>query len=211
MRPRAKRAKSTAPGDGARRDAVESNTRERILASATRLFAEQGFDGASMPAIAKASGITAGAIYKHFESKGELLLEVVMRSFLSSPMFANSSERGNDASALPHLAAAYTEPSMKLVRQLSIEVHQAVNRDEKVKQVLSLSNRAAIDQISAGVAQAQREGKIDQKLNPEFVARVFCTFIMGLVHMDTLLPELVGDPAWHEFVRERSENLLGVR
>lgn len=211
MRPRAKRAKSTAPGDGARRDAGESNTRERILASATRLFAEQGFDGASMPAIAKASGITAGAIYKHFESKGDLLLEVVMRSFLSSPMFANRSERGNDATALAHLAAAYTEPSMKLVRQLSIEVHQAVNRDEKVKQVLSLSNRAAIDQISTGVTKAQREGKIDPKLNPEFVARVFCIFIMGLVHMDTLLPELVGDNGWHEFVRERSETLLGVR
>ena len=211
MRPRAKRAKSTAPGDGARRDALESTTRERILASATRLFAEQGFDGASMPAIAKASGITAGAIYKHFESKGDLLLEVVMRSFLSNPLFARSSDRGNEVTALAHMAAAYTEPSMKLVRQLSIEVHQAVNRDAKVKQVLSLSNLAAIDQITRGVTQAQREGRIDSKLNPAFVARVFCIFIMGLVHMDTLLPEQVGDPAWHEFVRERTESLLGVR
>ena len=211
IRPRAKRTKSTAPGDGARREAVESNTRERILASATRLFAEQGFDGASMPAIAKASGITAGAIYKHFESKGDLLLEVVMRSFLSNPMFANSSELGSDANGLAHLAAAYTEPSMKLVRQLSIEVHLAVNRDEKVKQVLSLSNRAAIEQICVRIAQAQREGRIDSKLNPAYVARLFCIFIMGLVHMDTLLPELIGDPAWHEFVRDRSEALLGLR
>lgn len=163
-----------------------------------------------MPAIAKASGITAGAIYKHFESKGELLLEVVMRSFLSSPLFARSSEQGNDATRLAHLAAAYTEPSMKLMRQLSIEVHLAVNRDAKVKQLLSQSDRAMVDQITANIARAQREGKLDSRLNPEFVARVFCIFIMGLVHMDTLLPDLVGDPAWHEFVRERAESLLGV-
>ena len=40
-----------------------------------------------MPAIARSSGITAGAIYKHFKSKGELLLEVVKRSFESTPLF----------------------------------------------------------------------------------------------------------------------------
>ena len=210
------RAKSRLSGkrvtgtNGPRRDALESTTRERILASATRLFAERGFDGASMPAIAKASGITAGAIYKHFESKGELLLEVVMRSFLSAPLFAHGSERENDATALTRLAAAYTESGMKLVRQLSIEVHLAVNRDAKVKEVLSRSDNALIDQIAVGIAQAQREGKLDRSLNPDYVARIFCVFIMGLVHMDTLLPDLVGDEGWREFVRERTARLIGV-
>src|SRR5579864_8626546 len=66
-----------------RRSREQKTTRERILASAERLFAERGFEGVSMPAIAKASGVTAGAIYKHFESKADLLFEVV-RSALSS-------------------------------------------------------------------------------------------------------------------------------
>jgi AcrR family transcriptional regulator len=188
-----------------------ASTRERILASATRLFAELGFAGASMPAIAKAAGITAGAIYKHFESKGELLLEVVVRSFLSIPLFAQSSERENDASALPHLAAAYTEPDLKLVRQLSIEVHAAAARDAKVRQVLLQSNRHVMDHMAIGIAAAQKAGKLDPSLNPDFVSRAFSIFIMGLVHMDTLLPELVGDPAWREFIRERVANLLGGR
>src|SRR5580704_12367456 len=80
-------------------EAIES-TRERILASAAKLFAEHGFEGASMPAIAKASGITAGAIYKHFRSKGALLLEVVKRSFESTPLFMQNSA-GATATALP--------------------------------------------------------------------------------------------------------------
>src|SRR5579862_4425028 len=107
-------------GVNQRRDAIES-TRERILASAARLFAENGFERSSMPAIAKASGITAGAIYKHFRSKGELLLEVVKRSFASTPLFMQNTTAGNDAAALPLLASLYTEPALKPVRQLSIE------------------------------------------------------------------------------------------
>jgi Bacterial regulatory proteins, tetR family len=51
-------------------------TRERILNAAAQLFAEHGFTGASMPAIAQLSGITAGAIYRHFASKEELQLGI---------------------------------------------------------------------------------------------------------------------------------------
>ena len=206
-----KRDKSGSAANARNHDALEATTRERILASATRLFAEKGFDGASMPAIAKASGITAGAIYKHFEGKGELLLEVLRRSFLSSPLFAHSSEHGNDATAWARLAAAYTEPALKLVRQLSIEVHSAAARDAKVRHVLSKSNRLAMAQISASIASAQKAGKLDPMLDPDHVARGFCILIMGLIHMDTLLPDLVGDGSWREFIRERAALLIGVR
>ena len=62
------------------KSAAVEPTRERILNAAAQLFAEHGFTGASMPAIAAQSGITAGAIYRHFASKAELLLEVVKRA-----------------------------------------------------------------------------------------------------------------------------------
>jgi AcrR family transcriptional regulator len=190
-------------------DASES-TRERILASAARLFAEHGFDGSSMPAIAKASGITAGAIYKHFKSKGALLLEVVKRSFESTPLFIQNSDGGR-ATALPRLASIYTEPELKLVRQLSIEVHSAASKDAEVRNVLALSNEAAIQHIRETVALAQRQGQLDPKLNPDFSARLFCVFVMGLLHMDTLLPGLIGDRSWRDFVHERVATLIGVR
>ena len=34
---------------------------------------------------------------------------------------------------------------------------------------------------------------------------------MGLLHMDTLLPNLIGDQAWRDFVRERVATLIGAR
>jgi len=206
-----KRDKSGFAGANRNHDVGEATTRERILASATRLFAEKGYEGASMPAIAKASGITAGAIYKHFEGKGELLLEVVRRSFLSNPLFAHGFERGSEATALAHQAAGYTEPALKLVRQLSIEVHSAAARDAKIRQVLSKSDRLLMGRISASIASAQKAGKLDPTPDPDYVARVFCILMMGLIHMDTLLPDLVGDGSWREFIRERAALLIGVR
>src|SRR5215469_9214697 len=152
------RAKSGSAANERHHDALEATTRERILASATRLFAEKGFEGASMPAIAKASGITAGAIYKHFEGKGELLYEVVTRSFLSSPLFAHSSARGSNVTALAHQAAAFTEPALKLLRQLSIEVRSAAVRDAKVRQLVTKSDRLAMRGISSIIASAQKAG-----------------------------------------------------
>jgi AcrR family transcriptional regulator len=205
-----KTSRATARLRRQRPDAVES-TRERILNSAARLFAEQGFESASMPDIATASGITAGAIYKHFESKGELLLEVVKRSFQSIPLFAQGSAHGKDATALPLLAAAYTEPELKLVRQLSIEVHSAACKDAKVNRVLSRSDRAAIEHIRESVASGQRAGSLDSSLDPGFAACAFCIFIMGLTHMDTLLPDLVGNRAWRAFVRDQTAALIGMR
>lgn len=47
-------------------------TRRKILDSATAVFLECGYEGASMRQIAARAGITAGAIYKHFSGKEEM-------------------------------------------------------------------------------------------------------------------------------------------
>ncbi len=187
-----------------------ASTRERILTSATRFFAEQGFASTSMPAIAKASGVTAGAIYKHFKSKADLLFEVTRRALASIPFFVQASQRQHDAASLPSLAAVYTEPELKLVRQLSIEVHSAATKDAKVKRVVSASNEVAVQWASGLIAAAQRAGKLDPKLNPVFAAHAYGVFIMGLTHMETVAPHLVGDPAWREFVSDRIAALIGL-
>lgn len=51
-----------------------------ILDAAQRIFATRGFEGASISEIAQAVGISEGAIYRHYQSKRHLLLEV-LKSF----------------------------------------------------------------------------------------------------------------------------------
>jgi TetR/AcrR family transcriptional repressor of nem operon len=57
---------------------------EQILNEAARLFRERGFAGAGVAEIMKAAGLTHGAFYAHFPSKGELAAEAVARAFAQS-------------------------------------------------------------------------------------------------------------------------------
>ena len=51
-------------------------TRQHILDVALRLFSQQGVSSTSLAAIAKAAGVTRGAIYWHFKNKSDLFNEI---------------------------------------------------------------------------------------------------------------------------------------
>jgi len=55
--------------------------REVIAGAAAVLFAERGYRGASIEAIARASGVTPPVVYEHFESKRGLYRELLERHF----------------------------------------------------------------------------------------------------------------------------------
>jgi AcrR family transcriptional regulator len=61
------------PRTGRRPGAAGTETREAIRAAARRLFAERGFEGASMRAIAAEAGVDAALITHFFGSKANLL------------------------------------------------------------------------------------------------------------------------------------------
>ena len=177
-------------------------TRARILEAAERLFAERGFSNVSMPVLAKACGITAGAIYKHFESKEQLFFEVVGRAVQAAPV---SGPTGGDdaASSFGEKVAGYTTRRLKLVRQLAVEVHYAAAKDVKVRRLLRQVVDRQIGELAALLAAAQASGELAGGPDPHLLASAIMTFVMGLMHMETLTPQLVGDPAWRDFVRGR--------
>jgi AcrR family transcriptional regulator len=55
----------------------DTRTRERILKAAASLFHRRGFEATGMSDIADAVGIQKSSLYHHFESKQELLFEIL--------------------------------------------------------------------------------------------------------------------------------------
>jgi AcrR family transcriptional regulator len=51
--------------------------RRRILAAAQERFIESGFHSASMAEIAESAGVSAGLIYRYFENKNAIILEII--------------------------------------------------------------------------------------------------------------------------------------
>src|SRR5690242_8785380 len=54
-----------------------AETRERLLAAAADAFAERGYDGTRVADIAAAAGVSNGALYAHFTSKADLLVDAL--------------------------------------------------------------------------------------------------------------------------------------
>ena len=68
--------------------AGESDARDRILAAAIEEFAESGYDGATMRAIAARAGVDSALVHHHFGTKADLFGEAIgapMRPDLAIP------------------------------------------------------------------------------------------------------------------------------
>ncbi|MDT3381186.1 helix-turn-helix domain-containing protein [Labrys neptuniae] len=54
-----------------------AENRRRILDAASRLFRDKGFDAVSVAEVMKATGLTRGGFYGHFDSKDDLIAQTL--------------------------------------------------------------------------------------------------------------------------------------
>jgi len=96
-----------------RRDAAA--TREALLAAGTELFAEHGYDGVPVAAIAHRAGVNKAMINYHFGGKRQLYLAIVSATFAEI------------VASVERLAEA-PRPAPELLRELIAVVSDAVTR-----------------------------------------------------------------------------------
>lgn len=60
---------------------MSDQQREKILTCACDLYLQDGLDGFSMRKLARAVGVTAPALYRHYESKERVLVDVVGEAY----------------------------------------------------------------------------------------------------------------------------------
>src|SRR5205085_4395008 len=100
--------------------AARGERRERILASATSLFEENGFHGAGIDDIAAAAGVTGPAIYRHFKNKDAVLVALfdTLAGRLNGILEAVAAHEGRDAIETlvrHHVRMAFEEQALIVV------------------------------------------------------------------------------------------------
>lgn len=186
-------------------------SRDRLLDAAAELFARHGFDATPVDAIAARAGLTVGALYRHFDTKGALLLDVIRRALTSLPIARHMRGDSGRAELLPQMVALYMAPDSRRLRRLVIELHTAASRKQGVARLFrEFSERMARDtrtRIEAG----RRDGTLNSTQDPDLSARLLMVLIAGLAHVDTLYPALPANPAWRDFVLQNVAALLGLK
>ncbi len=94
-----------------------ADQRERILDCACRLCLDEGLDGFSMRRLARAVGVTAPALYRHYGSKEEVLLEVVNEAYrLHMEYLSRALEGGTALERFRMAGAAYLDFALEQPR-----------------------------------------------------------------------------------------------
>jgi len=73
--------------------------RDEILTSACDLFLDRGIEGFSMRGLARSVGVTAPALYRHFEGKEDVLLAVVGEAYKVFYRYLHRALRGESPAA----------------------------------------------------------------------------------------------------------------
>jgi AcrR family transcriptional regulator len=71
------RPHARAAGRSERRRLPAARRRETLIAAASELFAQHGFDHVSLDAVAERAGVTKVIVYRHFASKKDLYLQLL--------------------------------------------------------------------------------------------------------------------------------------
>lgn len=126
-------------------------TRARLLRAAADLFLAGGYEAVSINDVADRAGLTRAGLYRHFRSKGQLLVEVIRwkyREFEQTPAFLKAIADPNSAASLLWNEDGYD------VRLLVTDAAAAARHDPEV-----LAGMSALDAARREAVTRRLEGR----------------------------------------------------
>ena len=169
---------SSSPADAAegetprlnRRQTAKVRTRQKVLDAARQLFAERGYEPATIRDIAKGAGMSTGAVFANFQDKAELFEAVLATDMVKL------------ADTLKAAAAAETTVRGRLLAALTAGYHSSLEQLPLVQAVVARSwfqpvaaemrSREAIKPLVSVVTDALQAGVADRELRQDADVRL---------------------------------------
>jgi AcrR family transcriptional regulator len=157
------------------------DARHRILDAALRMFLARGFAAASMEGIAREAGVAKLTLYRHFESKQALFVEVARRAQLSvRERLGTMVDRGRPLDAvlrdiIGRLYDGYTHPEYLAVLRLVIA---EAGRFPELGRAMLDDSREVSEPLVQYLQQLKDRGQIDVDSPSDAVTQI-CGLAMG--------------------------------
>ena len=158
-------------------------TRNALLDAAAHVFAQRGFEGASLEEIAETAGYTRGAIYKNFESKEELFLAVLdRRTAAQLDAFSAAFEREGAAAATDPVKMAdawWTAIVDPAWATLDLEFRLYALRNARVRKRLAAHERKLTKLVADFIAEETTALGIAINMSPSELAAIVVPATQG--------------------------------
>ena len=203
---------SHAPGDDKRR---------RILDAAFEVSQERGVHAARMEEVAARAQVSKGTLYRYFENKEDLFLEMVIESY-------QVGKRARDAIELAEPAAGPAEmlhnrldglakvldavaPRARVHYQAFGVVGDSPEASARLNQFLGEFHRARHDEYEEMVRAGQLEGVFRKDIDPAVVAHTIDALLGGFIYRASFDPSSASPDALQACFESVFTELLGYR
>jgi TetR/AcrR family acrAB operon transcriptional repressor len=163
-------------------------TRDHIIDTAERVFEEKGVSHTTLADIAKAAGLTRGAIYWHFKNKADLFQAMMDR--IKLPMEhtkASCSAALEDPLAFVHdcalgvLKQITSDPQTQRVFEICCHKVEYVDEMTHLRERHIECRSEFLTQLERGLRQAGKQGLLAAGVNPRYAAVGLHALVDGLI------------------------------
>jgi TetR/AcrR family transcriptional regulator, acrAB operon repressor len=161
-------------------------TRLAIITAARKTFAEKGVTKTSLDDVAKAAGVTRGAIYWHFEDKNALFY--AMKHQTALPLIDKREEKLSDADPFTG------------IENMMVMMLESIENDENTRTCFEIMNfrceyvnelqsmlphmMSCLEdlktQLTHTFTRAAQLNQLNTNISPEMAATLTCVFLYGL-------------------------------
>ncbi len=139
---------------------------QRIIDTALRLLIRQGIDQVTVSAISKEAGIGKGTVYKHFQSKAEIMMRIMLdyEQNIGANLQAGivATERGDPgAAAKAYFRSRLSNPALdRLVQQLEARLENSPEVSAQMAEVHAV-RRSTAQALNQMVAKLIKRGLLE--------------------------------------------------
>jgi AcrR family transcriptional regulator len=188
------------------------DVRAQILNHATRLFAEQGYDGTSVQEIAEAVGIRKPSLLYHFKSKDALRENVLAEmlahwnAVLPGLLLKASTEERFDATM-----EALSEFFIEDPDRARLFLRETLDRPEHMQAMLAQFVRPWVQLLGEQLERAKGQGLVQRDVDPHaYAIEVITMAVAGTAVIDTLQVILPDDSARGTTRKRHARELIRV-
>jgi AcrR family transcriptional regulator len=165
-----------------------------ILDAATKIFAEKGYQYATIAEVAKEAGVSTGLVYSYFKNKLDLLLSVVLLFWQN--INQENQEKITDIRdpfdklmlILQNIEASLIKDGkvvylIKVLNEALPHVFMIKENDlQSKRQEIIEENKRLLDTIDGIITEGQKKKVFDSTLKPSVLRQILCGSIETLIY-----------------------------
>ncbi len=152
-------------------------TRSGVLAAARQAFEQRGFDDCRMNDIADAAGVSHGTVYTYFESKEEILGQVIDELLVELQDDLRTSAK-DPMARIEEANRRYLQAYRDNHRLLQV-IEQAAVTSPELGQRLDAFRSRYHARVTAALRRLQAQGRVSADIPADVTATALCAMVEG--------------------------------